>query len=197
MEKVIDRHLNEKSGSKGKRFVLWIILPLLLVLIIGLAVMSISGINIFEKAEELSINIPFLPKQTDEAENRIESSELIALQGQIKDQESQMDELKSTILEKDQSIAELQQEIEQQSLIIEELREVQEDNKREFNEIVSTFESMSAKNAAPILIEMDEFVALQILSRVDEETLASILENMPPADAARFAQSLTVFIPTE
>ncbi|HWO77957.1 MAG TPA: hypothetical protein VNM69_18980 [Bacillus sp. (in: firmicutes)] len=197
MEKAIEKNHNEKTSSIGKRFVLWVALPLLLVLIIVLAVLSFSGINVFEKAEEFGLKIPFISGQTEETENRIDSSELVALQGQIKDRESQIEQLENTIIEKDQSIAELQQEIDQQSLIIEELREVQADNKREFNEVVATFESMSSKNAAPILIEMDEFVALQILARVDEETLASILENMPPADAARFAQSLTVFIPNE
>ena len=197
MEKVIENNTTEKTGSIGKRFVLWVFLPLLLVLIISLAVMSILGVNVFEKAEDLGIRIPFISGQTEDSEIGLASSELVALQGQIKDQESQIEQLESTILQKDQSIAELEQEIEQQSLIIEELREVQADNKREFNEVVATFESMSSKNAAPILIEMDEFVALQILSKVDEETLASILENMPPADAARFAQSLTVLIPNE
>lgn len=190
---------NQRTFSKGQWVLFIIIIPVLFALTIGLIVLSFAGVNVFEKAQELGKGIPFVSEQqgNGEKEEMIDPEELVALQGQVKERDTQIDRLENTIFEKEQSIVELEQEIEQQSIIIEELREVQKSNKREFNEVVSSFESMSSKNAAPILIEMDEFVALQVLSQIDEETLAKILEEMPPEEAAKFAQKLTVFVPNE
>ncbi|GAA0331829.1 hypothetical protein GCM10008967_23060 [Bacillus carboniphilus] len=189
----------QKTFSKGQWFLFVVVIPILFALTVGLVLLSFAGVNVFEKAHAIGQQIPGISGMLSEekASSEIKMEDVVALQGQIKERETQIQRMEAQMQNKDQSISELQSEIEQQQLLIDELRNVQEKSKREFKEVVSTFETMSAKSAAPILIEMDEYVALQVLSTINKDSLASILEKMPPEDAARFAQKLTVFIPNE
>ena len=58
-------------------------------------------------------------------------------------------------------------------------------------DIVKTYETISAKKAAPILSQMSETEALQILTNLKSDRLAEIMEKMEPEDAARYTELLT------
>jgi flagellar motility protein MotE (MotC chaperone) len=74
---------------------------------------------------------------------------------------------------------------------IDDLQAIQAENKRAFKDIVRTYETLSAKKAAPIITKMTNDEALKILTNIKAETLAGILENMQPEDAAKYTQLLT------
>lgn len=74
---------------------------------------------------------------------------------------------------------------------IESLENQQSVAKKEFNEILSTFKQMSAKTAAPIIIEMSDDKAVKILSNLDPETLSAILSKMDPKEAARYTELIS------
>ena len=59
------------------------------------------------------------------------------------------------------------------------------------SEIVSTFEKMSAKSAAPVITNLSDAEAIQILSSLKPDNLASILEKMSPEDAAKYTSMMT------
>nr|WP_225941854.1 hypothetical protein [Sporosarcina limicola] len=67
-----------------------------------------------------------------------------------------------------------------------------DDSKREFKGIVSTFEQMSAKSAAPVIMKMSDAEAIRILTNLKSDTLASVLEKMPPENAAKYTTMMTV-----
>ena len=71
------------------------------------------------------------------------------------------------------------------------MNKTQDNDNQTFKEIVSTFESMSAKKAAPIITGMEEHEAITILSNLKPDILASILENMSDEHAARYTTILT------
>ena len=82
---------------------------------------------------------------------------------------------------------------EQTSLLaqIEALKMEKEDYKRDMKEIISTFEKMSAKSAAPVITNMSDAEAIQILTSLKPEVLAPILEKMSPKDAAKYTSLMT------
>ena len=68
---------------------------------------------------------------------------------------------------------------------------IQEENKRAFREIVKTYETMSAKSAAPIISNMDTSEAVKILTNIKPESLAAIMEKLPAEEAAKYTELLT------
>ncbi|WP_064093709.1 MotE family protein [Rossellomorea aquimaris] len=186
-----------KEGKSYNRFqsVLFIVfIPLLFAITIGLVVMTVAGINVFEKAQSISSDIPLLskviPSDTKENVDQLEDR-LISLQASIEDKEAKILQLQSEIDRKETDNEQLQATIEQQKNELEELRQIGEENKRAFKEVVSTFESMSAKSAAPVLMNMEDEDAIKILSSIKPDTLGDILEKMPPADAAMYTELLS------
>ena len=74
---------------------------------------------------------------------------------------------------------------------IDELKQIQEQNKRDFKEIVTTYETMSAKNAAPIILNLKDDEAVKILSSISPDVLSKIMENMPATRAAKYTELLS------
>lgn len=58
-------------------------------------------------------------------------------------------------------------------------------------EIVNTYEKMSAKAVAPIIVEMKDEQALEILSNLKPDTLSQVLAKMDPKEAARYTELLS------
>ncbi|MBN8191461.1 MotE family protein [Bacillus sp. NTK074B] len=193
MAKVIEEEKKD-SYSRLQRFIFIILIPLLFAITFALVIMTFAGINIFEKAQTISSDIPFLAKviPSNDVEDRKQLQEkIITLNASIEDQKAKMAQLQSELDQKDNSNEQFQATIQQQKEELEELRQIGEENKRAFKEVVSTFETMSAKSAAPVLMEMEDEKAMKILSSIKPDTLADILEKMPPEDAARYTGLLS------
>ncbi|MDX8343888.1 MotE family protein [Rossellomorea sp. YZS02] len=193
MAKVIEEEKKD-SYSRFQRFIFIIIIPLLFAITFALVIMTFAGINIFEKAQSLSSEIPFLAKvipSNDVEDQKQLQEKILTLNATIEDQEAKMAQLQSELDQKDNRNEQLQATIQQQKGELEELRQIGEENKRAFKEVVSTFEAMSAKSAAPVLMEMEDEEAMKILSSIKPDTLADILEKMPPEDAARYTGLLS------
>jgi flagellar motility protein MotE (MotC chaperone) len=193
MAKVIEEEKKEQS-SRFQRVVFIIFIPLLFAITFALVIMTVAGINVFEKAQSLSSDIPFLAKvlPADDTRDGDELHErMISLQALTEDQEAKIAQLQSEADKKDSDNEQLQATIQQQKEELEELRKIGEENKRAFKEVVNTFESMSAKSAAPVLMKMNDDEAMKILSSIKPDTLADILEKMPPEDAARYTGLLS------
>ncbi|BCB03356.1 MotE family protein [Bacillus sp. KH172YL63] len=193
MAKVIEKEEKE-SYSRFQKFVFIFLIPLLFAITFALVIMAVAGINVFEKAQTLSSDIPFLSKvmpSQDEAEREQLQEKMISLKASIEDQEAKITQLQSEIEKKDSENEQLQANIQQKEEELEELRQIGEENKRAFKEVVNTFEEMSAKSAAPVLLNMNDDEAMKILSSIKPDTLADILEKMPPADAARYTELLS------
>ncbi|MCA1062374.1 MotE family protein [Rossellomorea aquimaris] len=193
MAKVIEEG-NKGHSSRFQKAVFIVFIPLLFTITFALVIMTFAGINVFEKAQSISSEIPFLDKviPSDESRNREQLQErMITLQASIEDQEAKIAQLQSEMEKKDSDNEQLQATIQQQKEELEELRQIGEENKRAFKEVVNTFESMSAKSAAPVLLNMNDDEAMKILSSIKPDTLADILEKMPPEDAARYAELLS------
>jgi flagellar motility protein MotE (MotC chaperone) len=185
MPKVIDEEKETKSSSRFQWIVFVVFIPLLFAITIALVVMTVAGINVFEKAQSLPFVSKVLPSENKQDQEQLENR-IVSLQASIEDKEAKISQLQSEIDGKEKDNEKLQAVIEQQKLELEELRQIGEENKRAFKEVVSTFESMSAKSAAPVLLNMEDQEAVKILSSIKPDNLADILEKMPPEDAARY-----------
>lgn len=194
MEKALSNQTAEKEISFFQRFFYWFLIPLLFAIFLGLIIASIAGVNIFQKAQDIGERIPFISSLFDsnEMENLEEyESRIVQLDAEIQNKNAEIDQLMMEINNSEKEIQQLLEDKEQLQATILELEQIREEQKRAFKEIVATYESMSPKKSAPILLEMKEEEALKILSNIRTETLAKILENLPPKDAANFIEKLS------
>lgn len=180
----------QKPGFFQKLF-FWFIIPLVFCLAILLVITMFTEKNVFDYIEEL----PFMTSR-DDADNIVQQAEqaeqkLVSVQAELNQKEAEIADLQAKFDAKIEENQQLQIKIEQLQYEIEKLKVSQEQSKKEFNEIVSTFDKMSAKKAAPILVQMDEAEALRILSSLKPDRVKDIFEKMSPQDAAKFTQLLT------
>ncbi|MEK4148380.1 MULTISPECIES: MotE family protein [Robertmurraya] len=190
----IAEEVEEKKANKFQWFLYTGVIPVLFLIVVLLIVFSVAGINVFEKAQEYSQKIPFLSQMMEEEPSKTMEdleADTIELEGIIKDKEAQIEKLQQELEGKDTEIERNKLEIEQLQLQIDDLLAIQEENKRAFQDIVKTYETMSAKKAAPIISQMQEQEAMQILSNIKSDNLAAILENLSPEEAAKYTELLT------
>lgn len=183
----------EKSYGKLQCFFVVIVIPSLFAVAVALIVATVAGVNVMDKAKEYSEKIPFLSSDEQEKEQKNKDNEAknIKLNAELKVRGETIAELQEEVNSKNEEIEGLELEKKQLQREIEDLGEKQSEHNREFKEIVKTYEAMSAKKAAPIIAQMKEEKALEILSNLKSDTLAAIMEQMNAVDAAKYTSLLT------
>lgn len=181
----------EKAPGFFKKMLFLGLIPLVFTVAIVLIVAQLTNINVFKLADEAVDKIPFISKNEEVVENAALSEEkVVELQAEIQQKEVEISQLQAQIdastTEKDALL------VEQERLLfeIEKLKRNQQETQKEFQEILTTFNKMSAKTAAPILMEMSDTETLRILSEMKPDKLSEILTKMPAAEAARYTELL-------
>lgn len=193
MEKLIEEQ-DKKEYSKVQWFFVVIVIPSLFAITVAVLVLTVAGVNVFEKANEFKEKIPFIPTEEEVVEKKASEdmeAKLTELKADIKAHEATIADLKTETEGKDQEIETLKREKEQLQRQIDALTVAQQAREQTFQEIVNTYETMSAKKVAPIITEMNNNEAIKILSSLKTDTLAAILENMEAADAAKYTVLLS------
>ncbi|MEK4228734.1 MotE family protein [Solibacillus sp. FSL H8-0538] len=188
----IEIEVEEKSPGFFKKILYLFLIPLMFTIAILLIVATFTNTNVFQMAKNATDSIPFLSSKEEEIEENssLSDEKVVQLQAEIQEKEAEITQLQTKIdaaaTEKDELL------VEQERLLfeIEKLKRDQQATQKEFGEILSTFEKMSAKTAAPILVQMSDTEALRILSNMKPDTLSAIFTKMSPADAARYTELL-------
>lgn len=193
-DKKVNEINEEKKSNKFQWFFYTGLIPIMFAVVVALIIFSFAGINVFEKTKEYSQKVPFLSdfvsKEDVKTEEDLETN-IIELEGEIKDKEAKIEQLQTELDGKDKEVERANLEVEQLQLQIDELIAIQEENKRAFKDIIKTYETMSAKKAAPIITQMNDEEAIKILTNINADTLAAIMENLGPVEAAKFTEMLT------
>lgn len=180
----------ENTPGFFQKLFYWVIIPLVFCIAVVLIISIFTNKNVFEYVDKL----PFV-SSNDEKE-LVESAassdkKLVEVQAELKEKEVEITQIQSQFDSATEENQTLQTEIERLNYEIEKLQLAQEESTKEFSEILSTFEKMSAKKAAPIIVKMDEAEAVRLLSSMKPNTLTAIFEKMSAEDAAKYTQLLT------
>lgn len=191
----VDRNTDEKKGFRFFRdILLWTLIPLLFTTMVLLIIAYVADVNVFDKAKEWTNSLPFITDEQEKGEvtdDLVIEERVVELQAEIQEKEAQLYKLQDDLTKSEEEKKTLLDE--QNSLLaeIEALKLEKEDYKRDMKEIISTFEKMSAKSAAPVITKMSDAEAIQILASLKPEVLAPILEKMSAEDAAKYTSLLT------
>lgn len=179
----------EQSPGFFQKLFAWVVIPLLFAIAILLVIAQFTNTNVFEKASEV---LPIIDKEVDVSKTALDAEKRIAkLKAEIQEKDAQIEKLQNQL---DEALAEnekqkaIQQQLKKE---IEELQSSKEESKKDLKEIVKTYERMSAKAVAPIIVEMSDEQALEILSNMKPDTLSEVLSKMNPKDAARYTELLS------
>src|SRR4051794_10989227 len=190
MDNLLDE---QKQESKKYNKIQWlfvvIVIPSIFAFMVAVIVASFAGVDVWGKAKELSDKIPFVTIDKEKvAQQKVEQMEkrVTELNTEIQFRDDTIAELETEMDGKEQEIQNLTLEKEELEMQIDELMNAEDtvNKSKAMNEITRTFESMSAKKAAPIIESMNENDALTILFSLKSDTLAGLLENMSPDVAA-------------
>lgn len=182
-----------KSSGKFLTIMLFVLIPLLAVSAVFLIIAKFTDVNVFDKMKEMTAKLPFVEEKDEDngSDNLILEERVVDLQAEIQEKEARLFKLEEELATSSEEKQELLQKQEELLYEIELLQLEKDDTKRKFTEIVSTFEKMSAKSAAPVLVQMNDTEAVRILTSLKPDTLASILEKMSPEDAAKYTSIMS------
>ncbi|SDO84301.1 MotE family protein [Halobacillus sp. SY10] len=179
---------NKKSFSK---IIAAIFFPLIFLITLLLIVLTLSGVNVFEEAEKYASRIPGLSTPASSEGQNSEASEMDRLQAVIANKEAEMEELQSEADSKQNQINELEQQVVQLRADLEEARSEDGNNENsKAAEMAQSFQVMDPEEAAPILENMNQNLAVQVLNDVASEERGEILGQMDPEAAANIASML-------
>ena len=192
VEKIEGMEGERESPSFFQKLFFWFLIPLMFALAVFLIIATFTNTNVFKMVDGVKEKVPFLSSADEAVENTaLNEEKVVTLEAEIQEKEAEIAQLQEEI----NAAAETNEQLEaEQARLLQEielLKRSQEETQLEFKEILKTFESMSAKTAAPILTEMDDAEALRIMSSMKADTLAAIFGKMSPADAARYTELLS------
>ena len=191
VEKIKEVELEEKKPGFFQKLFFYFLIPITFTVAVVLIITYFTNTNVFQIADSVKDKIPFLSSEGETVENTsLNEEKVVSLQAEIQEKEAEITQLQTEIESATSSNEELLLEQERLLNEIEQLKRAQEETQLEFNEILKTYETMSAKKAAAILTEMSESEALRIMSSMKSNTLTAIFEKMEPADAARYTELL-------
>lgn len=205
----IDELEVEKEPNKFQWFLFVIIIPLIFAILVIAIVLSLTGGNVFEKAKEISdtVSTQIFDKEQKKSTDDYEK-EIVNLEADIKDKEAEIKSLGGIVDSRDQTIQQLEAEKQQLQMQLDDIQNQQNTDQNinqntqnasqnlgqgttnNMNEVVKTYETMSPKKSAPILAEMSDSDAVEILAKLKTDIVAKVLEQMTPQDAARLTNKL-------
>lgn len=191
----MDKEYETNKSKKGFQWFLFVvIIPLLFTAIVGLVICYFAGVNVFGAAKDIGQKLPLVGNMihTNGSNQKTASeSDLVNLQGQVKDRDAQIQQLQNQLDSKNSDIEQAQLQNQRLQQQITDLNANKNASNLAFKDIVKTYATMSPTKAAPIIIKMNDAEAVRILSSLKAGALAAIMENMDPKDAAKYTQLLS------
>jgi|GEM_PF-3766238 len=176
-----------KRRAKTSKILLVIIFTVLLLSAGVLIVFTAKGKNIFEWASAL----PVVGSWFHSGDSIDYEKEIKELEAKLKNEQAKADQYKTQLENREEKIGELERKVAQLEAQLQGQENAGGETNGQWTQLVKTFEEMAPKQAAQILVAMeDDETVLRILADLKEKSLAAILEKMPAKDAARFSAKL-------
>lgn len=188
---------SDKKLNPWISFLLFIVVPLVIAMTIITVILSLAGFNVIDWTKEKAASVFSLEADKTPTEEN-EQKNLQQAQNKIKEQTEDIEELAAEILFLEGTIDRLNNELLQAENRATSNQDessangVSQEEKEEVDlvkEIADSFKTMRNKQAAKIMEELSDEIALSILSELPKDIRGSILEAMDPERAANLTTS--------
>lgn len=185
-----NEYTQEKKTGKFQWFVLVILIPLIFAVMLSLIVATIAGVNVFDMAQKYTKDIPVIssviPNSDDEKSAENGSPEL---QAEIEDQKAQIESLEGKLTSREETIEELNQKVADLTNQLNEENKSREERSELLKKMSSSFQEMDAEQAAPIIANLDQNVAISLLENIPNQERGLIFAEMNPEQAANLTSA--------
>ncbi|WP_066193877.1 MULTISPECIES: MotE family protein [Gracilibacillus] len=189
-----------KNSSKQKekkagmfQWLMVIVVPLIFAAIITVIILSVMGVDVMKHTKETLNKVPFLSEYVttdDEAyyqhqlTNRDQSIE--QLQARVEELEVELETSQGTVTDLEEELAEASVE----SVELGNSEETPEEEDDNLEELSESFLAMKPEEAAPIIENLADEVAIPLLTLMDAEARGEIMAVMESEVAANYASML-------
>lgn len=181
-----------KEPGKLQKLFVWVIIPILFALAMGMIVAEVTGTNVFEKVKTI-VGSDSAADGNNVSEKSVDeyNEQIVELKAQVKEQEALALKLQSQLDSNKADAAKAEVEKKRLEKEIQKLQKTKSDTTTDTTAVTKTYEQMTPKAAAGAIAVMNEEEALKILRNLKPATLAPILEKMTPEDAAKLTEALS------
>ena len=179
-----------KKTNKLQWFFFVIVVPIIFAITLLLVILTIVGVNPFQAIQDYGSKVPIVSSFIDNADEKKLEHEVSQLQATIKNNEAIIMDLENEVNMKEKEIEDLKAQISQLEEQLLKRNKTMETYDETVKSITQSFSNMEPVNAANILVEMDENIALDVLNSLSSEARGNILAAMDAKDAAKFTDSL-------
>ena|SRR5690625_94612 len=188
--------VNEETKSKRNPLLLFlfaIVIPVILVLGLLIAILSISGIDVIGWTKDKGENIPVVSSFVQSKEEKKIESELTEANNKIKHQREEISDLQKEITSLEDVIEDLEMDItrlENRTELGVDESDLELDINEEVKQASSSFRKMDPEKAASIMQNLDNTTAVEILSQLSGKVRGAILAEMEPKRAADLTEEM-------
>lgn len=190
----------QKKKGKGKGFILYFLLPVVLAAALVIAILEFSGVSV----AKLASGIPVIGNMVNDetAATTGSTADAEKLKQQLKDQQATIDMMKDTEDAKNDEIDDLKQQIvklenqingtepETESSATQATTADGETVATPFKEAASSFSKMDDAKAAAIISKLDNEKALGVIQELSSKKRGTILAAMDPEAAASYTSAM-------
>ncbi len=180
----------KQKSSKVQWFVFVILIPLILAVTVALIIMTVAGVNVFEKTKQFTDDVPKVSALLNTETTKESEGQAVELKATIEDQNAQLDELKSQLTVKDQKIEELNNEINQLTKELKDKKISDKDKEDIMTDLSSSFKNMDPEQAAAIVSQLDQASSVDLLEKLPSDERGKVLAALNPEQAANLTSAL-------
>ncbi|MFZ0371311.1 MAG: hypothetical protein WAM07_17055 [Halobacillus sp.] len=180
---------DKQQGSKLQWFFFVIIIPIVFAITLAWIVLTLLGVNVTEQAGKYVSKVPGMSQSASTPEEENTKSNNKELQTSLDARNEEIELLEEELSAKQTEVDELKQKVVKLEADVKSAQEGKEEkpeNEKVMN-MAASFQQMEPEEAAPILENMSQELAIQVLVNVASEERGLIFGQMSPEAAAGIA----------
>ncbi|MGP4068043.1 MotE family protein [Halobacillus sp. B29] len=180
---------DKQQGSKLQWFFLVIIIPIVFAITLAWIVLTLLGVNVTEQAGKYVSKVPGMSQSASVAEEENTKSNKKEVQSSLDAKNEEIELLEEELSAKQTEIDELEQKVVKLEADVKSAQEVKEEKpeNEKVMDMAASFQQMEPEEAAPIVENMSQDLAIQVLENVASEERGLIFGQMSPEAAAGIA----------
>lgn len=182
--------------SKLQWFFFVVVIPFIFALIVYGVIMTFMGKSVVDQVKSVGSHVPFVSSLLDEEDKAKPSNkdkledEIERLTANINEQEQMVLELENKLLEKDDELIDAKETILKLEKQLENADEGEEPGSSSVKETAQMLLSMSPKDAASIISEMQNNEVIPVLQEMKASDSGRIVAKLEPARASNLMKEL-------
>ncbi|MDF2684473.1 MAG: hypothetical protein K0R47_5663 [Brevibacillus sp.] len=182
----------EREYGRWEWFFYMIVIPALFASLLGGVLLSLLGVNVLGNVLHWAKSVPYVEKLVPDEYAAAPGSDpkeelnkqVTSLQTDHVKSQQALSSLKEETAKKDSTIQALEKQVQDLQKMMEDKRATEEERQQQFTDLAKVYTTMSAKNAAAIIENLNPDESVTVMTKMKPIQRADILSKMDPKKAA-------------